>query len=423
MMDIKDKVRAFTWKKWLQRGFSPFFVSLFKDGGKREYYERLGFHGVDCKAMLCQNGFWYESPEVWDDMTKKLNDYLENHSIFDVSKTLEDFYKENKRVIKDMVKEEGDVTEQLRKLYDILTLCTSFIWMAHGLEEVYKKRLKEEVPKYVDGDIDKFIGDASFPKKKTAHALMEDVIRNGEDPAVIVKEFGWIKARERFTEPFSVDEIKEMAKTMGPEHHVEVKIPDELKQLFEEAQELVYFRTARTDVFYEFIFLSRPILDKAAVFLGVKFNDAYTIQGLIDGTLERFDQDHYLATYEDEEYLGEEKIIEEESIEGVDQIEGSIAYPGMVQGKAKIILNTSDLRKVEDGDILVAQMTFPSFMIAMKKAAAFVTDEGSITCHAAIIAREMKKPCVIGTKIATTVFKDGDMIEVDADKGTARKVR
>ena len=59
-------------------------------------------------------------------------------------------------------------------------------------------------------------------------------------------------------------------------------------------------------------------------------------------------------------------------------------------------------------------------MPAMEKAAAFVTDEGGITCHAAIVAREMKKPCIIGTKIATKVLKDGDLVEVDAEKGIVR---
>lgn len=67
-------------------------------------------------------------------------------------------------------------------------------------------------------------------------------------------------------------------------------------------------------------------------------------------------------------------------------------------------------------------MTTPDFVPAMQRAAAIVTDEGGILCHAAIIAREMRKPCVIGTKIATRVFKDGDLIEVDADKGIVRKL-
>ena len=59
----------------------------------------------------------------------------------------------------------------------------------------------------------------------------------------------------------------------------------------------------------------------------------------------------------------------------------------------------------------------------MQLAAAFVTDEGGVTCHAAIISREMKKPCVIGTKHATKVFKDGDKVEVDANKGVVKKIQ
>ena len=78
------------------------------------------------------------------------------------------------------------------------------------------------------------------------------------------------------------------------------------------------------------------------------------------------------------------------------------------------------LKKVEEGDILVTNQTTPEYMPLMKKASAFVTDQGGITCHAAIIAREMKKPCIIGTKIATKFLHDGDLVEVDANKGVVK---
>lgn len=71
----------------------------------------------------------------------------------------------------------------------------------------------------------------------------------------------------------------------------------------------------------------------------------------------------------------------------------------------------------QEGEILVSPMTIPDFLPAMKKAAAFVTDEGGILCHAAIVARELNKPCVVGTKFATQVLKDGDLITVDATNG------
>ena len=99
------------------------------------------------------------------------------------------------------------------------------------------------------------------------------------------------------------------------------------------------------------------------------------------------------------------------------EFNGLSASTGTVVGKVKVCKSLQDINKVQEGDILVASMTRPEYLPAMKKAAAFITDEGGITCHAAIIAREMKKPCIIGTKIATQVLKDGDMVEVKADHG------
>ena len=78
------------------------------------------------------------------------------------------------------------------------------------------------------------------------------------------------------------------------------------------------------------------------------------------------------------------------------------------------------MQKMNDGDILVSIATDPDIVPAMKKAAAFVTEQGGVTSHAAIVAREMGKPCVIGTKIATRVLKDGDYVEVDATKGVVK---
>ena len=83
----------------------------------------------------------------------------------------------------------------------------------------------------------------------------------------------------------------------------------------------------------------------------------------------------------------------------------------------------ADLAKVNEGDILVALQTAPDILPAMRKAAAFVTDMGGITCHAAIVAREMKKPCIVGTKSATKIIQDGDFLEVDADKGDVRIIK
>jgi len=103
-------------------------------------------------------------------------------------------------------------------------------------------------------------------------------------------------------------------------------------------------------------------------------------------------------------------------------IKGISAYQGKVTGKVKIVHNPNKAEGFNQGDILVAGMTRPDYLPLMKKAAAFITDGGGILCHAAIVARELRKPCVIGTKIATKVLKDGDVVEVDANKGIVRKL-
>lgn len=107
----------------------------------------------------------------------------------------------------------------------------------------------------------------------------------------------------------------------------------------------------------------------------------------------------------------------------VTELKGMTAHPGIIRGKVKVVMSPREGSKVMEGDILVATMSTPDFLPAMTRAAAFVTDIGGITSHAAIVSREMGKPCVIGTKMATKVLKDGDLIEVDATKGVVRKIR
>ena len=104
------------------------------------------------------------------------------------------------------------------------------------------------------------------------------------------------------------------------------------------------------------------------------------------------------------------------------ELKGQIAYPGYAEGVASIVKSPADFGKVQPGDILIAMSTQPNYVQVLEKAAAFVTEEGGVLCHASVVARELKKPCIIGTQIATSVFKDGDMVEVDADHGVVKKI-
>lgn len=101
-------------------------------------------------------------------------------------------------------------------------------------------------------------------------------------------------------------------------------------------------------------------------------------------------------------------------------IRGSVGFPGFIRGRACIINGIQDAGKLKKGDILIAKNTTTEYASFMGYASAFVTDEGGITCHAAIVSRELGIPCVIGTKIATKVLKDGDLVDVDANKGIVK---
>lgn len=106
----------------------------------------------------------------------------------------------------------------------------------------------------------------------------------------------------------------------------------------------------------------------------------------------------------------------------INELKGNIACKGIAKGKVKIILELKDLHKVKKGDILITTMTTPNMVPAMERCCAIVTDEGGLTCHAAIVARELGKPCIVGTKHATKIFKDNDLVIVDANKGIVKKV-
>ena len=116
-------------------------------------------------------------------------------------------------------------------------------------------------------------------------------------------------------------------------------------------------------------------------------------------------------------------VWEKRKIKKVNELIGQTASPGKARGVVKIIEVVKDMPKMKQGDIMLSETTYPALVSAMKKAAAIVTNVGGLTCHAAIVARELKIPCVVGTKIATQILKDGDRVEVNADEGIVKIIK
>jgi phosphohistidine swiveling domain-containing protein len=120
--------------------------------------------------------------------------------------------------------------------------------------------------------------------------------------------------------------------------------------------------------------------------------------------------------------LWENEIVEITDFKN-EELRGTCGSPGTAQGIAVVINSPKEVDKMREGAVLVSPYTDHELVPAMKKAAAIITDEGGILAHAAVISREFKIPCIIGAKIATSVLKDGDFVEVDANKGIVKRVK
>lgn len=133
-----------------------------------------------------------------------------------------------------------------------------------------------------------------------------------------------------------------------------------------------------------------------------------------------WDEDGHEILSGDMAALLHEELLGHKDMEDMKDFRGLTASLGSAQGSVKIVRSVKEIGHVKRGDVLVAVMTRPDYVPAMRIAAAIVTDEGGITSHAAIVARELKIPCVIGTKIATRMLHDGDLVQVNANHGVVR---
>ena len=126
-------------------------------------------------------------------------------------------------------------------------------------------------------------------------------------------------------------------------------------------------------------------------------------------------------------YSGEKLRIAKQNIQpqeifinNTKEIKGQTAYPGRVSGIVSIVISKDDLKNVQEGSILVSPSTTVDYVPVLKKVIAIVTEEGGVLSHASVIFLELHIPCVIGTKNATQVLKDGDNIVVDANNGVVK---
>jgi len=208
-------------------------------------------------------------------------------------------------------------------------------------------------------------------------------------------------------------------------------------------QEAIYFRSWRTERYYRNAYFLQPFFVETAKRLGLADqNDIFNLKAdeIVDGlngglkvdiqTIEDRRQGYVLYSNFDKVYIfsGEQARMIQKSVKLNDtehgsEIKGMVAYVGKATGPVRVILSTKELDRVQEGDVLVTSSTTPDFVPVLKKVVAIVTEEGGVLSHASIISRELHIPCIIGTKIATKVLKDGDMVEVDAENGVVKVIK
>jgi len=319
------------------------------------------------------------------------------------------------------------------------TLSTSFITILidHVLE------------KYVD-DLSKKTGvpvtdihSQIKPYKKTHLIKYQEEIKdlNEGDIEEFVKKYEWVGTHMLMGEPLTAEKVREEMKndfdTLPPK---EIKLPEEVKHIVEIGSKLAYYRTFFVECFEIVAMKYRPIMEKLGEKYGLSWDDLmlFTSDEVIElektGRIpENFKKraegwgfikqggDNFLITGKGLD-LEMEESLEKIDYSNITELRGIVANKSeeKIKGVVKIIKETKNIYDLKPGDILVASETTPDYVMGMKIAGAIITNLGGITTHAAIFSREFGIPCIIGTKIATEVLKDGDVVEVNTNLGIVK---
>jgi phosphohistidine swiveling domain-containing protein len=318
----------------------------------------------------------------------------------------------------------------------------------------FVERLAEEIKKFVL-DVDDF---EIFTKLDRMPYILDyelDILVNSENSAEdLLKKWYWIPfdyyggeewdldhfikelqkdkdlKRKNYLENYSINIHKDQEKV-----YAKYDFSDEEKHLIDCLQIINFLQDERkrvTNISYPFLqnkilaeISQRTDVSRELLWLMTPNEIVSALKGKIVNIDHR--KNNCAISVSGDEFVVYEKIPDflDEGIEevvDVDMVKGVAGSKGIVKGKVRICKTSRDARLIENGEVMVAPCTTPDFIIGFQKAAAVVTDEGGVTSHAAVVSREMNLPCVIDTKNATDILRDGDYIEVDGGKGIVRIV-
>lgn len=386
---------------------------------------------------------------------------------------IEGLYSEATRVFTRLNKNKEVLLVAYRKYIELVKEISDFAWMPFSVENVFAPKLiallKANYPSSFEA---KYQAVTCLTRlnayQKMRIAICNAHIEDSEKNAIkaLVKDYYWYGeysfVEDLYDEKYFANEIAKLTKEKAVEEKTRItseieknkanfeetrgQIKDENLLLFADiANEYAYLRTARVDLFKKLLASARPIFELTAKLLkeetGENWNRNEVVKLLereiidylsgrqlpdFDNIASRANAVYYRSSKEAQITTNPaliKKIVSVLQPKESEIIKGTIVFKGIVKGIAVVVLSKNDLYKVTPNSILVARTTMPDYTPALEKVAAFVTEEGGITSHAAIIAREFKKPCIVGTGNCTKLIKDGDLIEVDATKGIVRIIK
>ncbi len=343
--------------------------------------------------------------------------------------------------------------------FNLLVIYTGMLWTAYFINELYSEKINRLLVKHNITGNQKLVTSLLSPIKRTSVLLLQDEIIKLKKKGVLSKnnlnkllnKYSWISCLDMHNDPWQSKDLQEYA--------MNVKIPQQAypfskalkfidlnlkeKELFKTFREIIYIKDLRDEYRRRGIYNILPLFNELGRRLGLNrqqlayFTEGELVNALKNNTTldpeiaEKRKSGFLIYCKNNEVYITVEKLAIEKflknnlSTDDKDEkvvIKGVAASNGIISGKVRIVFGVKDLSKVQKGEIMVANTTHPDFVSAMTLAGAIITDEGGLTSHAAIVSRELGIPCIVGTKVATKVLKDGDLVEVDAVNGVVKKI-
>ena len=383
------------WEQIVGRKSPVLRSSLIYEGFHKWFQKRFNFKLTCCFITFSK----YEKGNISSDnfinlkVRKQILKHIEESIEFDYQKIIKDIDVFNKNC-DELVKSSKELSNKkvsLNKRFD--TFCR--IWKKFSSTLIMPLFLEKYLERIILND---------FQDKEIAHKKLMEIISEGVQSELFEIKISSKKRKANYFKPSHEKYINLLKKLINTR--------DKRKNSYEKAwneYSVCFFDELKkvTKLHNKIFWISHNILNELLNHKSKKkryYNESLVY--FIDGKVHV----EYTQSFD---WL-KNKILKIDSNKNM--IKGNIAYQGKVKGIVKIII-PNDSKNIKCGQILVTKMTTPDYVPIMKKASAFITDEGGVTCHAAIISREMKKPCIIGTKIATKILKNGDLVEVDANQG------